>query len=184
MICIVGEQGSGKSTLANELEKFGYEKVVTYTSRPPRDGEIDGEDYHFKSREFFESKRDQFLEVSEYRGWLYGCMEKDFHNNSVVVLTPAGMRRLVDLQYDASLNEPLDVYTIYLMVSRRQRLIKLLSTREDIDEILRRDMTEVGQFDGITNEVDCIYINDNYQFSPAEMAEMIKGAIDAKKEKN
>lgn len=183
MICIVGEQGSGKSTLANELEKFGYEKVVTYTSRPPREGEVDGEDYHFKSREFFESKRDQFLEISEYRGWLYGCMTKDFHQNSVVVLTPAGMRRLIDYEYEASFNEPLDVYTVYLMVSRRQRLIKLLSTREDIDEILRRDMTEIGQFDGIVNEVDCTYMNDNYMLPPTEMAKLIKGDFDNAKTK-
>lgn len=184
MICIVGEQGSGKSTLANELEKIGYEKVITYTSRPPRDGEVDGEDYHFKSQSFIDSKQSQFLEVSEYRNWKYGSMKADFHENSVVVLTPAGMRALK--RYDSEDNEhaSLDVFVVYLYVPRRQRLKKLLDTREDIDEILRRDQTEVGQFDGVMNEVDCIYINDNYQFAPSEIAEAIKGVINAKKEEN
>lgn len=184
MICIVGEQGSGKSTLANELEKLGYEKVITYTSRPPRDGEIDGEDYHFKSQSFIDSRKAQFMEVSEYRNWKYGSMKADFHKNSVVVLTPAGMRALKRYDSEDGGHEPLNLRTVYLCVPRRQRLKKLLDTRADIDEILRRDQTEVGQFDGIKDEVDYIYINENYQFTPSEIAEFIKGAIDAEKEES
>lgn len=45
-IFLIGPQGSGKTTLAKELERRGYEQILAYTTRPPRDNEIEGVDYH------------------------------------------------------------------------------------------------------------------------------------------
>lgn len=46
---ICGKTASGKDTIVRELVKRGYERIVSYTTRPPRSGEKDGVDYHFKS---------------------------------------------------------------------------------------------------------------------------------------
>ena len=54
MLVIVGESASGKSTTEKCLcALYGYKKIVSYTTRLPRDGEEDGVDYHFISMEDF-----------------------------------------------------------------------------------------------------------------------------------
>jgi guanylate kinase len=77
---ISAPSGSGKSTLVNELRKFvpNLEFSVSYTTRPPRGSEQDGQEYHFISREEFEGMimRDEFLEYAEVFGNYYGTAKK------------------------------------------------------------------------------------------------------------
>ena len=48
MIFILGKTGSGKTTIVNELvSKYGFNKIITYTTRPMRNGETNHKDYHF-----------------------------------------------------------------------------------------------------------------------------------------
>ena len=52
MIVLVGESASGKSSIERNLvEKHGYNRVISYTTRKPRTGEHDGVDYHFSLRQ-------------------------------------------------------------------------------------------------------------------------------------
>ena len=57
MILICGKTGTGKTEVQDQLVKMGYERIVTYTTRPKRKGEINGIHYHFVSQTEF-----QFLE--------------------------------------------------------------------------------------------------------------------------
>lgn len=67
LIIICGKTNSGKSTLKNALLQHGFESIVTYTTRSPRPGEVNGVDYHFVSEEEFENlKKGQLLEWSGY----------------------------------------------------------------------------------------------------------------------
>ena len=55
-LVIVGPSGSGKSVLNNSFLEHFPDKVrfsVSCTTRPPRQGEIDGRDYNFKSKDMF-----------------------------------------------------------------------------------------------------------------------------------
>ena len=52
-ICLIGKSCSGKDTVTKELISMGYEKIITYTTRPQRNGEIDGIHYHFISEKLF-----------------------------------------------------------------------------------------------------------------------------------
>lgn len=159
MIAIIGESASGKSTLQKMLIKDDpkYKKVVTYTTRPMRDGEVDGVDYHFISQPTFDEfvKRDFFVEHEIYRDWCYGIAKADCKDkNAVAVLTPAGMRALKRLGFD--------ITSIYLYVDRRSRLINILARGDNIDEAYRRNLSDVGQFDEVIKEVD--YVIDNTAF--------------------
>lgn len=71
--------GAGKTTVVTEVikrlsKKFPIERVITYTTRTPRNNEVNGKDYHFLTHEEFENKRKNgfFLETTEYNGKLYG----------------------------------------------------------------------------------------------------------------
>lgn len=63
MLVIIGESASGKSTLQDLICKtFNHKKVVTYTTRPIRKGEVDGVSYHYISDEEFKRlKNEDFL---------------------------------------------------------------------------------------------------------------------------
>lgn len=71
LVIFQGPSASGKTTLQTVL---GLPRIVTWTSRAPREGEQNGIDYHFTERENLERmmREGQMLETSEYRGHLYG----------------------------------------------------------------------------------------------------------------
>ena len=77
LIVFSGPSGVGKGTVRQEIfstpnHKFEYS--VSMTTRPQRPGEVDGVDYHFRSREEFEEliKKGEMLEYAEYVGNYYG----------------------------------------------------------------------------------------------------------------
>ena len=159
MIVILGESASGKTTLLKRFVQANpeYHKIVTYTTRPMRKGEKDGVDYHFIPQATFDEfvKRDFFVEHAKYRDWCYGTAKADCKSdNTVAILTPSGMRALKRIGYD--------ITTVYVYVDRRSRLTNLLARGDNIEEAYRRNLSDVGQFDGIVDEVD--YVIDNTSF--------------------
>lgn len=70
IIAFVGPSGSGKTTLRNQLQ---MEKIITYTTRSPREGERDGVHYHFSTEEeILKMYEDgELLEYTHYHGFLY-----------------------------------------------------------------------------------------------------------------
>lgn len=169
MIVLVGESASGKSSIERNLvERYGYEKIVSYTTRHPRDGEVDGVDYNFINESKFEMLKclGFFAETAVYNGWHYGTAKKDCTNDKVAVLTPHGLRQVSKLK-------DIDVTSFYINVPRRDRLIKILQRGDNIEEAYRRSLSDVGQFDGIEDEVDYVLDNAGYCFSVEEMTQKI-----------
>jgi guanylate kinase len=80
LIVVSGPSGAGKSTLIrvalDTIPELAYS--VSATTREPREGEVDGRDYIFLTREEFERwiDEDRFLEWAEYSGNLYGTPEQ------------------------------------------------------------------------------------------------------------
>jgi guanylate kinase len=99
MIVIVGGTASGKSTLIDELVDTGqYQRIITTTTRPIREGEINGIDYHFVSEDEFMSlvKNDMFVEWEklEINGHLYGAQKSSVIETDlipVIIVEPNGL---------------------------------------------------------------------------------------------
>ena len=75
LVVISGPSGAGKSTIASEVRKrTGADFSVSATTRPARQGEIDGREYHFVDRTAFEKmiEAGELLEWAEVFGQLYG----------------------------------------------------------------------------------------------------------------
>ena len=169
MIVLVGESASGKSSIERNLvEKYGYKKIVSYTTRNPRPNEIDGVDYHFINIAQFYKLKEQgfFAETAVYNGWNYGTAKEDCTNDKVAVLTPHGLRQISKLK-------DISIISFYINVPRRDRLIKILQRGDDIEESYRRNLSDVGQFDGIIDEVDFVINNPNYAFNVEEMTQEV-----------
>ena len=169
MIVIVGESASGKSSVAKYImNNYHYNRIVTYTTRAKRENEEDGIDYYFIQKSHFETLKKQgfFAETAIYNGWMYGSAKKDYTDDVVVVLTPKGLRSL-----KASGVE--NIFSVYLSVPRRDRLIKCLERGDNIEEAYRRSLSDVGQFDGIENEVDLVVQNPKYLCDVKTIADAI-----------
>src|SRR5699024_221736 len=100
---LVGQTNSGKSTLARDLVTVtGIKQIINYTTRPMRQGERDGIDYHFitngemNSGGFF-GRRD-FYTVYRDEPYSYAMKEDDFIllDDALVILDPKGVRELKD----------------------------------------------------------------------------------------
>jgi guanylate kinase len=169
VIVLIGESASGKSSIERCLvEDYGYNKIVSYTTRPPRAGEVDGIDYHFISTEHFESlkKQEFFAESAQYRDWHYGIAKEDCTDDKVAVLTPHGLRQVSKIK-------DIKVTSFYINVPRRDRLIKLLQRGDNIEEAYRRSLSDVGMFDGVGDEVDYVINNSGYEYPIKQMAETV-----------
>ena len=170
MIVIVGESACGKTSVANYLaEHYGYKKIITYTTRSPRKGEQDGIDYYYVSNERFEILKIQnfFAETAIYNNWNYGSAREDYTQDSVIVLTPKGLRAIRNSGIK-------NIFSVYIHVPRRDRLIKCLNRGDDIEEAYRRSLSDVGQFDGIKDEVDLVVYNPSYTFDVMSIAGVIQ----------
>lgn len=86
LFVVAGPSGSGKTTIYKRLfkEEKGVEFCVSATTRKPREGEMDGKDYSFLSREEFLRLREKgaFVEWSEVHDNLYGTLKQELINKS------------------------------------------------------------------------------------------------------
>lgn len=175
MLVLIGESASGKSSIAKNLvEKYNFKNVVTYTTRKPRKYETNGVDYHFIDKEEFMKLKSEgfFAETAMYNGWYYGSAKEDYYNsdNKIIVLTPNGLRQ-------AKRFDNISIVTFYINVPRRDRLIKILERGDNIEEAYRRNLSDVGQFDGVSEEVDYVIDNPAYTLSVDDMTHEILNRI-------
>jgi guanylate kinase len=82
LVVLSGPSGSGKTTVVDRAFAVGdlpMRRAVSATTRPPRPGEVDGEDYHFWSPEQFEQgvRAGAFLEWADVYGRRYGTLKSE-----------------------------------------------------------------------------------------------------------
>ncbi len=102
ILTLTGPSCSGKSTLEKMLKQAGFENVISTTTRPMREGEVDGKSYYFISKSEFKrlAAMDAFVETVEFNGNFYGVgaqeVERVFAMNRpvVVVVEPEGLRQI------------------------------------------------------------------------------------------
>lgn len=101
MLLLCGKSCTGKSTIQKELVEMGMTAIVTYTTRPKRENEVEGVAYHFISNEDFLEKEQQgfFAESTSYNvatgeTWYYGSALEDFADNKVIIVNPYSLRQI------------------------------------------------------------------------------------------
>lgn len=161
LICLLGKSASGKSTIEKQLEEKGLNRVISYTTRPMREGEQDGINYWYVNDVTFESflMLDNLIEHTNYRGWHYGVHKDSIDlskGNYVAVVEPQGYRQIID-----KLGRE-NVIGIYIFINGKERLLRSLCREENPDcrEVCRRFISDIELFDGIEKEVDLIVENE------------------------
>lgn len=141
-IILSSPSGGGKTTIAKRLlherDDVGYS--VSCTTRPPRKGEVEGRDYHFRSRAGFERGRaeGEFAESAEVHGHLYGTLRSEVER-----VLKSGRHVVMDIdvqgarQFKAAFP---DSVLIFILPPSAKVLIDRLEARktEDTQSLIRR----------------------------------------------
>ena len=102
LIVYSGPSGVGKGTIRKKVFERFQDKLfysISMTTRAPRDGEIDGVDYYFVSREYFEKQIEEgnLLEYAEFVGNYYGTPK-----NKVEEKLAAGYDVMLEIEVDGA----------------------------------------------------------------------------------
>lgn len=172
MLLLMGKTCSGKDTIQKILiSKYNMKNIVSYTTRPMRDGEENGVQYWFLSTEEFLKKKEEgfFAEIITYTDkdgniLYYGGAKEDFSDDKVMIVNVDGLRQIKEFK-------DLNAISFLLTVSD-ETIRKRLKERGDNEEVAENRIKQDNEmFAEVENFVD--YIVDNEGFSPEEIAEKI-----------
>ena len=165
-IIIAGKGGSGKDYLVKLLKEKELKYSVSHTSRPPRDGEFDGVDYHFVTYEeaIRMANEGEFCEWVEFNKWFYGTSLSEFYKANLFIMTPSGIKKLKPEDRKESF--------IILIDIDEDILRKRLAGRNDADKAERRIDADREDFKNFS-DFDCIITNPNFTID--EVLEKIGG---------
>ena len=141
MIVFIGKTGSGKTTTALMLEREGFIRAVTDSTRHEKKNEVDGKDYNFISEEKFQQniRENKYTEYTHYhteKGDIYFGSRNEIYEelgNRVIVLNPEGLMTLRE--------KNIPCIAIYLNVSEKE-IRKRLKKRGDSEEEIERRIIE------------------------------------------
>lgn len=145
IIILCGEAGTGKDFLKNKaLEECPdiFHRVVTATTRPRREGEIDGQDYYFLTERGFNNT--EMIESCCFNNWYYGTPTTSLSKDKVnlLVLNPEGIYNLLEEK------NKYDIKIVRLKTGDKTRMLRQLNREEEpnVDEIVRRWKTDKDDF--------------------------------------
>jgi len=176
LFVVSSPSGGGKGTIIRHVLKVveNLRYSVSYTTRAPRLGEVDGREYFFVNREIFEEMvgAGEFLEWACVHGNLYGTAK-----NQVIEDTTAGADIIleVDVQGAASVRQLLmDSVSIFILPPSyevlRQRLIaRGTDSPEELELRLRNAPEELKQYSAF----DYVIINDEIEKAVGQLASII-----------
>lgn len=167
LIIVSGQSGAGKTSIVEgAIERSGIGKrVITCTSRHPREKEMDGIDYHFLPRALFHEliERSEFAEHAEVYGNLYGTLKRDIasarmkHSLCYIITDVQGAGTLMQVYPHA--------HSIFITLPEKKDLEERLRKRGDSDASIEKRLQSFyfEQEEGIL--FDSIIMNKNGDLS-------------------
>lgn len=134
LIALSGHSGGGKTSLMRQVMS---NEIVSFTTRKPRQGEIDGVDYKFISLEKFEELKEQgkLIEQVEYSGNYYGIDQEEFENkmslgNAFVIVDYHGMQQIKKIYSNC--------VTVFLYTPYDQAYNQMIKRGDALDKVEQR----------------------------------------------
>ena len=163
LIVVSAPSGCGKGTLLAEILKDNdYYYSVSATTRSPREGEVDGVNYHFATREEFEDliKSDGMLEYAQYCGNYYGTPKKEVEKK-----LSEGKNVILEIEVQGAMQvkeiAPEGVFVFILLPSVSELKKRLLKRgTEEISVIEKRVSEAVGEIK-YAEKYDYVIVNDD-----------------------
>jgi guanylate kinase len=177
LLVIAGPSGAGKGTIVQRLKdtepSLGWS--VSWTTRAPREGEVDGVDYHFTTREDFERLRDAdgFLEWFDVYGDLKGTPEAAVREHLA-----AGRDVLLEVDVNGALavrRKYPDALLVFVRPpSRDVQRARLVARGADSPEQIERRLAAAAAEEQEARHFDHVVENDDVDRAVAEVAAILR----------
>ena len=147
IIVLMGASGSGKTTIGIYLKELGIPEIISHTTRPKREGEVDGVTYYYVTKEEFD-KIDRIEEV-QYQDHFYCISRNEIENKFktsdllFVICDVNGMEQV-------KANYPDQVTVIYLYISMEE-MEKRMRDRGDSEENIQKRLAYANATDELEN---------------------------------
>ncbi|WP_125767267.1 guanylate kinase [Lapidilactobacillus wuchangensis] len=177
LIIITGASGSGKTTVSNYLhDNYGVLRVITHTTRLPRQGEQDKIDYYFETTASF--AKNHYIESVDYAGHQYGssreALQRAWRKRRVVslVLDTKGAEAYVKVM-------PKQLIVLYVAITNPEILKSRLQKRGDTPQAIeQRLQSEEAQRDlavpaGLKESAHVI-LNDSWAEAQQQVDQVLK----------
>ena len=160
---IAGESGSGKDTFVNKIcEECGYTQLISYTTRPRRDGE--GETHIFITNEEVEQYQESIIAYTEINNYKYFSTVQQLYESDFYVIDPSGIEYLKNKVG----NTDIKFITIYINVPFEVRKNRAINIRKDSPKtFINRHQSESGQFLSFKAQAKFDYAISNLNFDKA-----------------
>ncbi len=144
-IILVGAAASGKDYARKLFEDKGYVYATSYTTRPPRDGEVNNKDYVFISNKDFEEKIQSrfWYEYVSFNGWHYGTSKQQFYKDDIFIMTPSGISKI-------SQADRKNCFIMYFDIPKTVRKTRLAQRKMPGDSLNRRLEADELDFENFT----------------------------------
>ena len=148
ILALMGPSGSGKDTVLKEVLKKNpkeFNKIINCTTRPMREGEVDGVDYFFISPETFAEQVLNFdmIEATNFNDWFYGTSKDALVNDAINigVFSPEAVEALLE-------SSEIELMVLELAASDKTRLLRQLNreANPNVHEIIRRFKADEEDF--------------------------------------
>lgn len=176
LVLYTGSSGVGKGTIMQELLKRdkNIRLSVSNTTRPPREGEIDGVHYNFVTKEQFNNliEKDGYLEYAKYCGNYYGTPKQQVDD-----LLNEGYDVFLEIEVCGGLqimDKYPDVLSIFILPPSMETLEKRLRRRgtEDEETILER-LSQAKREIGCSNKYKYVVVNDELEKAVDEILDIL-----------
>ena len=177
LFIISAPSGAGKTSLVKSLlqSNLGLNLSISHTTRSPRSSEVDGEDYHFVSRETFQRmlNNGEFLESAEVYGNFYGTSEKWIHEKIL-----AGQDIVLEIDCQGA-KQVQRIFTrsigIFILPPSLEALaIRLNSRGQDDPEVIQKRLAAAREEVSHIHDFDYIVINNQLEYALHELVCIIK----------
>jgi len=172
---VSGPSGAGKTSVVEGLaRRFPFHFSVSMTTRPPRPGEVDGEDYTFVDRERFEDAiaAGELVEWAAYSGHLYGTPRAEVDRHLA-----AGHDVLLDIEMVGSrlVHEAYpEAVMVYILPPSLEVLEARLRGRGDTADVAARLAVARSQIEEAEGLFDYFVVNDDLDTAIATAAGILR----------
>jgi guanylate kinase len=179
LFIVSAPSGAGKSSLTAKLleEDKSVHLSVSYTTRAPRPGEIDGRDYHFvdKSRFMAMLQRGEFLESAEVHGNHYGTSEAWIRAQRA-----AGRDVLLEIDWQGAQQVRRifsDTIGIFILPPSIDELeLRMRRRGQDSDEVVRRRMAVAADEMSHAVEFEYVIINNDFDEARRDLVAVVRAS--------
>ncbi len=175
-VVLSAPSGAGKTTIAKALVEASEDVIfsVSATTRPARDHEVDGVDYHFLSETDFRAmiEADEFVEWAEVHGHLYGTSRQ-----ALQAAREEGLFLILDIDVQGAMRmreRVPDVVLVFVLPPSADALVERLAERatEGEDTVARRIENARGELEQ-ASQFDYIVVNENLDEAIQEIRSIV-----------